>query len=244
VLFRLFKRKKENIQIGEILKVDIHSHILPNIDDGAKDIEESIELIEALSKLGYKKLIATPHVMNEGYRNSSQKIVRTLETVKRETTKREIDIELAVAAEYYMDDGLDRLIEQNDILTLCGSYILFETSYINPPLNFKETIFQMKLKGHNPLLAHPERYHYIDNSYEILEEWRDFGISFQVEINSFTGYYGKAALNIAVWLSQKGWIDFLATDTHSIRHIKAINKWRYDIEKVLLENNIKNSYLC
>jgi len=244
VLFKLFKRKKENIQIGEILRVDIHSHILPNIDDGAKDIEESVELIEALSKLGYKKLIATPHVMNEGYRNSSQKIISTLEMLKKEITEREIDIELAVAAEYYMDDGLDRLIEQKDILTLCDSYILFETSYINPPLNFKETIFQMKLNNYKPLLAHPERYRYIENSYEILEEWKDYGISFQVELNSFTGYYGKSALDIAIWLSKRAWIDFLATDTHSIRHINAMKHWRYNIEKVLSENNIKNSYLC
>jgi len=244
VFENIFKRKKTNIKIGDILKVDIHSHILPNIDDGAKDIEESIELIEALSNLGYQKLIATPHVMRDGYNNSSKKIISTFKIINDELLKRDIDIKLSVAAEYYMDDHLDKLIEQNDILSLCDYHLLFETSYLTPPINFKETIFKMKLKGYKPILAHPERYHYIANSYEILEEWRDFGILFQVELNSFTGFYGKLALDIAVWLSKKGWIDFLASDTHSIKHINAMSKWRYDIGKVLSQNYIKNSYLC
>jgi len=245
VLLQLFKKRENSIKnIGEILKVDIHSHILPYLDDGAKDIQDSIILIERLYQLGYKRLIATPHIMSEGYKNSSKDIISMLELVKEEIIKRDIDIELLASAEYYMDDGLNRLIEKSDILTICNLYLLFETSYLNPPLNFKETIFQMRLKHYIPILAHPERYHYVADSYEILEEWRDLGILFQVEINSFTGYYGESALDIAIWLSEKGWIDFLATDAHSIRHINAMSRWRYDIERVLAQNNIKNPYLC
>ena len=233
-------------KIGEILITDIHSHILPAIDDGAESLDESVSMVEALISLGYKKAVLTPHVMSEGYQNSSKKIQETLDILNRELKERSINISLGAAAEYYMDEGLISLLKTDDILTLCGNHILFETSYLSYPLEFEKTVYEMRLRGYKPMIAHPERYRYIGREYSIYEKWRDMGISFQVEINSFNGRYGKEAFRRAVWLSKKGWIDYLGTDAHSVKDLIRIEreKWRYPVAEVLSSNSIKNAGYC
>ncbi len=244
--YRKRSREEKLEKIGEILITDIHSHVLPNIDDGADSLDESISMIEALISLGYKKAVLTPHVMSEGYQNSSKNILETMDLLNRELKEKGINILLSAAAEYYMDEGFVSLLESNDILTLCDNHILFETSYFSYPLNFEKIVYEMTARGYKPLVAHPERYRYIGSEYSIYEKWRDLGISFQVEINSFNGRYGEEAFKRAVWLSKKGWIDYLGTDAHSVKDIICIEneKWRYPITEVLSSNNIKNAAYC
>ncbi len=236
------KRVLDISKIGEILVTDIHSHILPNIDDGAKSIDESIAMIEALIDLGYKRAILTPHVMREGYNNSKNTILFKLELLREELERRELNFYIDAAAEYYMDEEFKNRLLKDDVLLIGKKYLLFETSYLATPLFFEEMIYEMKARGYIPLIAHPERYVYIDRDFEIYKKWKELGILFQIEINSFNGKYGKEALKKAVWLSKKGWIDFLGSDAHSIKDINRIKKdeWIYNILEVIYSNCIKN----
>ena len=243
MVFNIFK-KELSINIGEVLISDIHSHILPFLDDGAKSVDESISMLEALVELGFKRVVSTPHVMAEGYQNSTKKILETIYILKDAIKNRDLDIEIEASAEYYLDDGFLSILKSDDILSLCNGYILIETSYFYSLLNFEQIIYEILARGYKPLLAHPERYRYI-NDYSIYKKWKSMGISFQVEINSFNGKYGKDALKKAIYLSKRGFIDFLATDAHRLSDIELIKKgvYRYPLSRVISSNEIKNS-LC
>jgi tyrosine-protein phosphatase YwqE len=217
-VFGLFKPFKNPIT------TDIHSHLIPSIDDGARDLNESIKLIKELQKLGYKKLITTPHIMSDGYKNTSQTINDGLNIVKKELIKQNIEIEIEAGAEYYVDDGLKDILKHNKLMTIFDKYILFETSYYARPLNLESIVFDIFTYGYKPLLAHPERYRYIKDYKKEYYELKDLGVIFQVNINSFGGYYGKDAQKKANFLNKEGLIDYLGSDTHNIKQIQNLSK--------------------
>ncbi|WP_245546789.1 tyrosine-protein phosphatase [Pseudopedobacter saltans] len=201
----------------------MHSHILPGIDDGAKNIEESIVLIEKLKVLGYHKLIATPHVMGDYFRNTPEKIKKTLDLLREEVSKRNIKIDIEAAAEYYLDEFFEHNLQQNNVLTF-SNYLLFELSYINEPNNLEDIISEIREKGYFPVLAHPERYVYFHNSTDRYEEIKKFGCYFQLNTISLTGYYGKGIKKAAEKLVSLGLIDFLGSDAHHLKHLEALEK--------------------
>jgi len=240
VIGRFFSRKKSKTPIDPAPspKIDLHSHILPGIDDGAKNIEKSLEMLRAMQELGYEKVITTPHVMADAYRNSTQTILEKLSLLKKAAEEENIAIEIEAAAEYYMDEGLTARLEKSDILTIGGTYLLFETSYISKPLNFEETVYEIQAKGFKPLFAHPERYRYISDPQREFEEMKDLGILFQLDINSLGGQYGREAKEKAELLAEWGMIDFLGSDAHGTRHIQFLKKVFADPRyHKLLENN-------
>ena len=162
----IFFKKKEIPLINFFPKgfVDIHSHLLPGIDDGAKDLDRSNELILKMHSYGIKKIITTPHVLGDVYQNSSSTIKEKLKKVKDELIKRDIkDISIEAAAEYMMDEQFSELLENDDILTLKDNFVLVEMSYFSAPLNVYDILFQIQLKGYKPILAHPERYNFYHN---------------------------------------------------------------------------------
>ena len=157
----LFFKKKEIPLFDFFPKnfVDIHSHVLPGIDDGAKDLNTSIELIQKMSSYGIKNFITTPHVLGDVYPNTTEIINNTLKLVQEELLKRNIrDVSIRAAAEYMMDEQFSVLLEQNDLLTLKDNFVLVEMSYFSPPMNLYDILFEIQLKGYKPILAHPERY--------------------------------------------------------------------------------------
>ena len=233
-------RKYENI--GRKLEIDIHSHIVPGIDDGSSNLEESMRMISSLRAIGYKTLITTPHVMYEGYSNSKDSILEKFDILREEVERRGLEIALEIAAEYYMDEGLQNLLRQKEILTVGDAHILFETAYISMPNNFESMIYLMRMKGYTPIIAHPERYLYIKEPEVIYERWKELGIEFQVNLNSFTGYYGNLALQRAKWLAKMRMIDYLGSDLHDMQQFEAIKKgiWRVDMKEVIDSNPIKN----
>ena len=139
--------------------IDIHSHLLPGIDDGAQDLNNSIELIERMASYGIKKFITTPHILGDVYPNTPEIITNKLIDVKQELSKRNmVDISIRAAAEYMMDETfLTLLDEDNQLLTLKDNLILVEMSYFSPPIHLFDILFQLGLKGYKPVLAHPER---------------------------------------------------------------------------------------
>lgn len=207
------------------LGVDMHSHILPGLDDGSESMEKSLELVQTMKALGYRKLIMTPHIMSDFYKNTPELIRDRLQLLRQAVAAAGIDIALDCAAEYYLDEGfLEKLENDEELLTFGDKYLLFETSFLNEPLNLREAIFQMKSKGYKPVLAHPERYNYFYGKFDDLAElWRQ-GVLFQPNLNSLTGYYSQAAKTVAEKLIDNGMVDFLGSDTHSLKHTDSLQK--------------------
>ena len=222
-MFSFFGGKKISKQeIVDRLAVDLHSHLIPGIDDGAQTLDESIELIQNLSTIGYKKLIITPHIMIDVYKNEEDNIIERLEILKKAINKVGIDIDLEVAAEYYLDEGfLEHL--NNKPLLIADEYLLFETSYMAKPMNLYDIVFEISSKGYKPILAHPERYRYIHHLKREYSKLKDMGVFFQLDINSIGGFYGKDAQKKANFLIESRMVDFVGSDTHNMRHIGNLN---------------------
>jgi len=233
-----FFNKKDPIPLPKLL-VDIHSHLIPGIDDGAKNMGESLAFLRVLESLGYKKLITTPHIMVDAYDNSTQSIQNGLRVLSNKAKEAGIKLEIEAAAEYYLDEGFLEHLHSGNILTISGEYILFETSYIAKPLQFDAIVSEIFSAGYKPLLAHPERYRYINHLETEYRALKDKGIFFQVNINSFGGHYGKEAKIKADFLNKNGMIDFLGSDTHHMKQLDTlavIQKKR--VYKSIFKNNI------
>ena len=227
-------------------ETDLHSHLMPGIDDGAKTMEEAIELILGLKALGYKKLITTPHIMSHRFPNSSEIILRGLDALRRELEQRRIDIVVEAAAEYYVDEHFLELLERGDILTFGDNCLLFELSYIAAPADLDALIFAMQSRGYKPVLAHPERYGYLQERFDRYYELKEAGALFQLNGVSLTGHYAnKRVQKTAGKLSERGMIDFIGSDAHGMRHVESLKKGvEADLfQSLYRHNSIMNSRL-
>ncbi|MDB5143156.1 MAG: ywqE [Mucilaginibacter sp.] len=243
-MFGLFKKKDTPVTTTyESIAVDMHSHVLPGIDDGAQNLEESIILIEKMIELGIKKIIATPHIMADYYRNTAETIGNALAILKDELEKQNIDIEIEAAAEHYFDETFEARVNNHKLMTMGDNYALFEFSFINQPPNFGEVIQRMKDLDYKPILAHPERYSYLD--IEQLRNIRDWGCSLQLNTISLTGYYGKDTRKMAESLVDNDLVDFISSDMHHLRHAQAFKdalKTPY-LQRLLHDYPLKNIML-
>jgi protein-tyrosine phosphatase len=248
-LFRK-KVKSDANSLARVLSVDMHSHILPGLDDGAETMEQSLALITSLKKLGYRKLIATPHVMGDFYRNTPETILTSLNEVKKEVAKRKIDVQIEAAAEYYLDEWFMGMLQGEQPLLSFGKgsmrYLLFEISYINPAPQLAEAVFLMRSCGYRPVLAHPERYLYMYNDFDKLKKLYENGVLFQINANSLTGYYSKIAQLLAEKLIENRMVHFLGSDCHAQRHVDVLSQaqhqkyYRKALELDLLNNSLSS----
>lgn len=247
MIFSFLKRDKAKKPIIDVplISTDIHSHFIPAIDDGSKSMEESLIMLKSMVELGYKKIITTPHIMADGYRNTPEIIMEGLAHLKSAVQREEIPIEIEAAAEYYLDDGFYKHLKGKNLLSIADKYLLVETSYVSKPLQFEEMIFEISLAGYKPMLAHPERYRYIKDFQKEYGAMKEKGVYFQVNINSFGGHYGKDAKMKAEFLRDEGMIDFLGSDIHRHKQVEALAKIR-EIEsykKIFINNTILNHTL-
>jgi len=222
MIFSFFK-KKEKKERGPLLKVDLHSHLIPGIDDGSQSMEESLSLLKVMEVLGYQKVITTPHIMLDAYRNTPESIRNGLQTLREAAAKEGISIEIDAAAEYYLDDGFEDLLRKGDLLSIKGNYLLFETSYFAKPIQLEEMIFSISSSGYIPLMAHPERYRYVKDPLAEYGRFKELGVLFQVNLNSFGGHYGKDAKYKANFLRKEGMIDFLGSDVHHAKQVDTLS---------------------
>lgn len=225
-----------------MLGADMHSHFIPGIDDGAKTIEDSVAMITALYNMGYKKVVTTPHIMGDFYRNTPEIILGGLEKVRAALKNAGVPIQVEAAAEYYLDFDFERKLDQEKLLTFGDKYVLFEISYMNPPDNLGNIIFKLQTAGYKPVLAHPERYPYWKNEFERFEQIKDKGCLLQMNINSLTGYYSHDTKRLAEMMIEKGMVDFVGTDCHHIGHIELIKKVVYEkpLHKLLQSGRLLN----
>lgn len=202
-----------------VLQTDLHSHLLPGIDDGVPTLDEALELIEALVQMGYQRLITTPHVSGERYPNTSTTICEKERAVQEAIRKAGIPVEFRAAAEYMLDENFGRLMRENDLLPLDEQgHILVEMSFLHPPLALHKYLFELQGKGYKPVLAHPERYPFYHLKLEEYQALKQAGCLFQINILSITGHYGLDVQQSALLLLKQGMVDFLGTDAHRMRH--------------------------
>jgi protein-tyrosine phosphatase len=210
------------------LGVDIHSHLIPGIDDGSSSMAESMEMIRSLHKLGYRKLITTPHIMSDAYRNTPEIVRKGVEQLRAGVREAGLDIEIEGAAEYYLDDGFAQSLGQRELLTFGGDkkYLLVETSYVAKPMGMHEMIFSLLTQGFTPILAHPERYQYLwqEDAVEEVRMMKGRGMKIQVNLTSFGGRYSKRATTIACDLAKEDLIDFIGTDLHRPLQLETLHK--------------------
>ena len=226
-MISLFKRKTESYGSIMPLNVDMHSHLLPGIDDGTETYEQSVEIIKQFIQLGYKKLIMTPHIMGDFYRNTPEIILDKLDKLSDLVRQLGLDIELEAAAEYYLDESfIERLERGEQLLSFGKKYVLFETSYMNSSPHINQAVFMMQAQGYKPVLAHPERYVYLFENQDKLFELHEKGVLFQVNISSLAGYYSKPSKVLAEKLIDNKMVHFMGTDCHGNRHLKPIKEAR------------------
>lgn len=242
-MFNLFRSKPKKKNLPFV--VDIHSHLLPGIDDGVKSIEETVYILKIMQSLGYEKIITTPHVMSDYYPNSEQEIRSKLEETNELINKHQLGIELEAAAEYYLDENLMfKLSNKEKLLTFGNNYLLFETSFFNKPIFLEEAVFNMNTHGYQPILAHPERYIYLHGNHKLVEKLKNMNVLFQMNILSLTGFYSIECKKFALKLLKDKQIDFVGTDCHSALQADEIfNQANNKYLRLLNSENILNRSL-
>ncbi len=235
MLFSFLNRKTVPNDFS-FLSTDIHSHLIPGIDDGCTDIEASLSCIKGLVEMGYTKIITTPHVMDEVYPNSSATIKEGLKVLQDAVKEQNIPVTIEAAAEYKVDDNFIRLFKNNDLLTFGDNYLLIEFSFIAPPMNISNIIFDLCASGYRPILAHPERYTYWSTQFEQFERLKTQGCLFQVNLMSLVNKYGNPAKITAQKFIEAGMVNFLGTDLHrfeDIAKLKSLLDSKSDYSKLL-----------
>jgi tyrosine-protein phosphatase YwqE len=225
-MFFFGRKKKENGPVDlSWLHTDMHSHLLPGVDDGSPDVATSLELIRGLQAQGYKKLITTPHILWDLYPNTPETIATASNLLRNAIAEAGLDIEVTAGAEYFIDEHFDSLLRQKSpLLTLSENKVLVEFSMVTAPMDLQQVLFEMQIQGYQPVIAHPERYVYLSNRKNLFDELKDAGCLFQVNLLSFTGYYGKPVQELAEYLAKKGYYDFAGTDMHHERHLAALQR--------------------
>ena len=234
---RAFFGLTEDIQTPHLL-VDIHAHLVPGVDDGCKTLSESLKIIRRMRENGFKKLILTPHVMRHRYPNTITKLKTQFSHLRLATKYNGINIKLELSAEYYLDKNLINYINKKEILCFHKNFLLFEMSYTVLPINLESVIFEMISSGYKPVLAHPERYSFFQTKLFRYKELKKLGVLFQVNLNSFSGYYGKNAKKTATYLMNEGMIDLLGSDIHNEKHLEHFTK---NINSALMDKIYNNN---
>jgi tyrosine-protein phosphatase YwqE len=247
-MFKFFSKSKPasgKTDLG-VVKVDMHSHLLPGIDDGSPDMQTSLKLIKGMMELGYTKLITTPHIMWDMYKNTGEIVLQKLELVREAVKAEGLNIEINAAAEYFLDDYVEGLVKNNTpLLTISGNMVLVEFSMAYPSHGLKDILFDMQMQNYQPVIAHPERYIYLDQNKKFYEELKDIGCLFQLNLLSLGGYYGKSAQELAQYLIKKGYYDLIGTDLHHARHLEALHNpaLHTPLMKLLDNGKIRNPEL-
>lgn len=220
-MFSIFKKKPDLVTDISWLGVDIHSHLLPGIDDGSPDVEQSVALITKLNKLGFTDFICTPHIFKELYPNTCDTINSALKPVQKALEKANLNVKIGAAAEYMIDESFELV---DNLMCLPNKYILIEMSYLNESPNIEKVIFDLQIKGYRVILAHPERYNFYHRDQSRLHRFKDMGVLLQLNLLSVTGYYGKEVKKTADYLLEKKLYNFAGSDLHHDKHLEALAK--------------------
>jgi protein-tyrosine phosphatase len=240
-LFFFFKNKPVLKDLIPDNHVDIHSHLMPGIDDGARTFEQTLGLVKALQGFGVSQFVTTPHTMHHVWDNSKENILSLKKDTVLELEKNNIRVPFRAASEYLMDDQFVKLFQAGELLTLKDNYVLVEMSYMSAPMQLYNILFDLQVAGYIPVLAHPERYTFYHNNFEEYEKLKRVGCLFQLNLLAVVGYYGASIAKVAEQLLQKGMYDFVGSDVHHNNHIAAFGEKVKLKEVSVLQEVIKNN---
>lgn len=242
--FSLFKSHRKSGHTSLFFKTDVHSHVCPGIDDGAPDVEKSLEIIGGLHELGIKRMITTPHVTDEVFPNDPETIGGAFAELENAVKEAGLPVELTYSAEYRIDTLLTDQLSKGLVMPMPGGHILIECDWFLEPLGLDSFIYDLQSK-HNlkPILAHPERYPYYWQKPERIEQLRSRGVLMQVNLLSLAGHYGKMEQRMADYLVERRAVDLVGTDAHRAAHVRAIGEYvqsRRYLKLLEIERQIKN----
>jgi len=228
-----------------VFKSDIHSHLIPGIDDGSPNMEASIKMVKKFVDLGYNKIVTTPHVMCDYYQNTPDKILKGLDDLREELQKQNIKVDISAAAEYNLDDGLQALIDKKEILTFGDNHVLFELPFMQEPRNLQEIIFNFQMAGYKPILAHPERYTYWYDAFDRYDELKCRGVLLQLNLLSLTNHYSPQTRKVAEKMVDANLVDAVGSDCHRIENLMLLedNLNLEHIHKLANQENLFNKTL-
>lgn len=222
-MFNFFSRKSEPQPL--FFKTDIHCHVLPGIDDGSPDVATSVRLIENMQRWGIERIIASPHVTFGTFENTQESTDAAMATLQAELDRAGNTVALSHSAENRIDDLFVSNFESGKLMTLPGKRVLVENSFMLEPWNLEQILFDLQVKGYQPILVHPERYSYYYGKKSRYEVLHNTGAAFQVNVLSLAGHYGKMEKQIAEYLIDKGFVDYLGTDLHRMAHVESIDRY-------------------
>jgi protein-tyrosine phosphatase len=196
--------------------IDLHSHILPSIDDGPITLKSSLELAVLYQKAGFSRVVATPHwIPGTTWTPSTEEIQQQVTLFNESLISKKINIHILPGMEIALDLNIAELLLNKHLLTLAGSrYVLIESPFQRLPLGWDQMFFAIMAKGYRIVLAHPERCFQLFTSPELYDDIIEKGIFFQVNYDSFLGNYGSKVSETAFYLLKKGYIHLLSTDSH------------------------------
>lgn len=242
-MFNLFNRgKKTPAQL--FYHTDVHCHILPGVDHGSQNVEQSLAMLQAELDMGVNRVVCTSHVTSQTFENTVDSLTHAYEELVQAVKEAELEVEIFASAEYRVDEYFNKEYAAGNILPMPGNFLLLENSFQQELLELDELLFDCQLKGYKPMLAHPERYSYYARRHQRLTQLHNNGVKFQLNILSLTGFFGAMARETAVWLIKNNMVDFLGSDMHSVEQAEIIQRylkskdWRK--QSALLDGRILN----
>jgi len=226
-----FSPKKMSVNLGTELLVEVHNHVLPGLDDGARTMQEALQMLFFWVEMGYQKVIATPH-HNSYYPTQDEEIEERLSQLQYQAQEQEMPIQITAASEYLLENTL---LESSKKIMYFGPkrYILIEFGFSFLPIGWETALYTLQQRGYTIVIAHPERYPYVTR--EMLQGWYERGLLLQINLLSLAGYYGKAEMQRAEYLLEKGWVHFVGSDMHSPQQIGPV---REALQKKLLRKRL------
>lgn len=212
---------------------DIHSHIIYGIDDGSSGIKESIEILSKMKELGFDNVVLTPHYINgSSYVSNNEEKKKRLKVIKEEINKTNLDINLFLGNEIYITDDIDKLLLNSEVSTINNSkYLLIELPLYNEFKGVEDYLYELKLSGYVPIIAHPERYLYFQKDHKKLDELYASGALFQCNYGSIVGNYGSKAKKLVKYMLKKNMVTFMASDVHK-KNTSLFNNFDIIIKKI------------
>lgn len=224
-MFNLFKSKKVCRDVAWI-GTDIHSHLLPGIDDGVQDPDTGVRFMKALLDLGYSQFIVTPHIYDEVHPNTPATINAAHEQLYGAMQQAGLgDVYTHSAAEYMLGQQFGQLLERGNMKAYPEKHLLIEMPYIAEPMQLEQTLFEISIKGYKPIMAHPERYVFYFDKPEAYHRLKEMGCLLQLNLLSPTGYYGREVAKAAAYMIKNGLYDVVGTDLHHERHLTKLSQY-------------------
>jgi len=219
----IFKHNHEQVKL--FYHTDVHCHILPGVDHGSQSVEQSLDMLQEEINMGIHRVVCTSHVTALTFENTQGSLTDAFNTLTQAVKDAGMDMELFLSAEYRMDEYFNKEYEAGHLIPMPGKRVLLENSFQQELMQLDELLFDMQVKGYKTILAHPERYSYYGRRRTRYTQLHNAGAKFQVNILSFTGYFGEEARDIAMWLAKNEMIDYLGSDMHNVKHAHIIQEY-------------------